>query len=88
MSKEEKAILVSASALLSEIANSIDRAVSVGYCSYDDDEINGAVDIIEDNLDHVTTEHKHHDSNQGSHSTGLLSVLDVLRLNHHLTNNN
>ena len=54
MSKEEKAVLVKASALLSEIADSIDRAVSVGYCSYDDDEINGAVEIIEDILDHVT----------------------------------
>ena len=48
--KEENDILIKARDILSEIADNIDRAVSVPYTVYDDDEINGACDIINDLL--------------------------------------
>lgn len=42
----EKSTLNKTNALLENIADAMDRAISVPWCAFDDDEIMGAVDII------------------------------------------
>ena len=47
LNDEEKAILAKAKDILESIANLMDRAVSVSWSVFDDDEIFGACEIID-----------------------------------------
>lgn len=51
LTEEEKAILSKAKDILEEIAEKMERAISVPWSHFDDDEILGACEIIEDFLD-------------------------------------
>lgn len=51
LTEEEKNILSKARDILEEIADKMDRAIFVPWSHFDDDEVLGACEIIEDFLD-------------------------------------
>lgn len=56
LTKTEKEVLSTAAALLDKIATAMDRATHVSWCVFDDDEIWGAQEIIENLLDNAKDE--------------------------------
>lgn len=53
LTKEEITTLSNASKILDTIAEKMDRAISVPWCHFEDDEIWGACEIIDDILENV-----------------------------------
>ena len=51
LNEEEKSILLKAKNILEEIAKKMDRAISVPWSFFDDDEVLGACEIIESFLE-------------------------------------
>lgn len=56
LTKAEKDVLTQASRLLDKLARAMEREYEVGWCSYDDEEVWMARDIVDDLLDHAEDE--------------------------------